>query len=93
MKDCMIINFIITGATFQFRENDYATEEGVNSTITVVVEQTTTSLVPTYLKLTPLTYAQYEQRSKQNDSGLEPLHIYHGSRSDDPAECKCNNIN
>ena len=84
-------NVTCTGARFQFRENDYATEEGVNSTVTVVVEQTTVSLVSSYLKLTPMTYDQYERRAKQNGSGLEPLMTFHGSRPRDPAECKYNN--
>ena len=79
--------FTCTGARYQFRDNDYATEESSN--VTVVVEQIFGSLVPIYLKLTPLTYDQYMQRASQPGSDLASLDTYHGSRPD-AAECKCN---
>ena len=76
-----------TGAQYRFRENDYATEEGVNSVVTVVVEQLLPGLIDIHLLLTPLTYDQYNQRANQPGSDLPPLDRYHDSRPG-PAECK-----
>ena len=84
----LIILSTCTGAQYQFRESDYAVDEG--SDIVVVVEQVSGSLVPIHLKLTPLTYDQYTLRANQSGSDLAPLSTYHGSRPD-AGERKCNN--
>ena len=75
-----------TGAQYQFSENDYVTEEGVNSSVQVLVQQISASLVDIHLRLTPYTYAQYTQRQGQPGSSLAPLDEFHGSRPD-AAEC------
>ena len=64
-----------TGAQYQFSESDYATEEGVNSVVRVVVQQISASLVEIHLRLTPLTYAQYAQRASQDGQTSHPLNI------------------
>ena len=82
------ILFLHAGAQCQFRGgcSDYATDEGTNSGVTVVVEQVFGSLVDIHLLLTPLTYDQYTQRASQPGSDLASLDTYHGSRPD-AAEC------
>ena len=78
----------LTGAQYQFRENDYVTTEGVNSSVQVVVQQISASSVDIHLKLTTYTYAQYTQRANKPGSGLAPLSRYHGSLPPDSAERK-----
>ena len=81
---------IHTEAQYQFRDIcNYATEEGVNASITVIVEQVHGSLTKDiHLLLIPMTYAQYTQRASQPGSNLRPINEFHGNRPADPAECK-----
>ena len=88
LNDYYFILFIVcTGAQYQFTENDYLAFEHEGSSVRVVVQQISASLVNIHLKLTPYTYDQYTQRANQSGSTLEPLDEFHGSRPD-PAECK-----
>ena len=82
-----------TGARYRFSENDYAAREGDNPAVRVTVQQISASLVNIYLRLTPYTYAQYNQRANRPGSTLapseefrgRPLDEFHGNRPD-PAE-------
>ena len=76
-----------TEPTYQFSQSDYATTEGPNAYIEVVVQQSVQSVRDVHLLLTPLTYAQYIAYSDQPGSTLPPIGQYHGSRPSN-AHCK-----
>ena len=87
MSNCDYI--LATEPTYQFSQSDYATTEGPNAHIEVVVQQSVQSVRDVHLLLTPLTYAQYIAYSDQPGSTLPPIGQYHGSR---PSNAHCKEI-
>ena len=69
-----------TEPTYQFGSSEYATTEGPNAHIRVVVRQIVQGVQDVLLILTPLTYAQYIARRNQQGSTLPPIDQYHDSR-------------